>query len=75
MGADVAAKNTCVPLSELMTVDIRSTSVGVPCLYAHVESANREAAAMSIACSIARGIIYQITRLPLKTLDSALVFV
>ena len=45
--------HNCAPLSELLASKIETTSAGVCCLHAQLQPENREAAAMSLACSIA----------------------
>ena len=48
------AKHTCPPLSKLLTLNLKLTSAGVCCLYGRLEQQQSKAAAMSLACSIAR---------------------
>ena len=47
-------KDNCSPLSNLLTLDLKVTGTGVCCLNGRLEHQQREAAAMSLACSIAR---------------------
>ena len=46
-------KPSCAPLPALLALSIKTTAAGVCCLYGRLESANRDAAAASLACSIA----------------------
>ena len=46
--------DTCPPLSDLLTLDLKVTDDGVCCLYGRLEQQHSKAAAMSLACSIAR---------------------
>ncbi len=46
-------KASCAPLPALLTFSIKTTAAGVFCLYGRLASANRDAAAASLACSIA----------------------
>ena len=46
--------DTCPPLSDLLTLDLKVTDAGVCCLYGRLEQQHSKAAAMSLACSIAR---------------------
>ena len=48
-------QHTCPPLSNLLTLELKLTSAGVCCLYARLEQQQSQAAAMSLACNIARG--------------------
>ena len=47
-------KDTCPSLSNFLTLDLKVTSAGVCCLYGRLEQQHSKAAAMSLACSIAR---------------------
>ena len=48
------AQDTCAPLSKLILVELRVTGAGVCCIYGRLEQTHCEAAAMSLACGIAR---------------------
>lgn len=50
----IVAENTCVPLRELLKLDVQVKETGIWCLYGRLESMHLEAAAMSLACSISR---------------------
>ena len=47
-------KDTCPPLSSLLTLEVKVTADGVGCLFGRLEHHQSQAAAMSLACSIAR---------------------
>ena len=47
-------KDTCVPISKLLMLEVRVNDDGVSYLYGRLEPTNRETAAMSLACSIVR---------------------
>ena len=47
-------KDTCAPLSELLTMTVEVNAAGVWCLYARLKPTHHEAAAISLACSIAK---------------------
>ena len=50
----IVEKDTCAPLSGLLSLTLEMTESGVCCLYGRLEPVQHEAAAMSLACSIAR---------------------
>lgn len=53
-GNDTAMKDTCAPLYELLTLNVRISADGVCCLYGRLETTNREAAAAALACNIVK---------------------